>query len=187
MSIPLTWSQERWSSNLKLTENGTCVVTDAKGGIAFSKFVMKDNSGLFSAIFEIKNPRDGYAFIGVGLYGKIRKCDQKVFDEWVFVYFPIFLSDFTLRLKFQKMKIQIESVPRSILTRIRAINLFGVWDLRQDFLTLITLTPNPLPPKFFKKKNQMGVFFHWIILLFDKTTLCKQSPFKKITQITKKI
>ena len=80
-----TWSQERWSSNLKLTENETCVMANKKEmGIAYSKLIMKPNSGIFSGLFEITNPRNTYNFIGVALYGKIKKFHQRIFDnEWV--------------------------------------------------------------------------------------------------------
>ena len=57
-SIEKTWCQDLTSNHLNLTEDGTCVSAKSrKCGITFSDFIIPANSGIWTGIFEVQNPR----------------------------------------------------------------------------------------------------------------------------------
>ena len=83
-AIPIGWSKEQISSNLNLTHNDTCAVPKSSSyGVAYTEFVMPANSGVYSAIFEIKNPGNNSGpRVGVALASKIKAMDQGNFQIW---------------------------------------------------------------------------------------------------------
>ena len=79
----VTFSAKILSKNLKYKLDNTCVLPKSYNwGISYLDFVMKPNSGIFSAKFEIKNPQNHYVLCGIGLAGKMKNLDSKYFQRW---------------------------------------------------------------------------------------------------------